>query len=258
MVVDSLLVPQCIYRPGTFTGLMTLYESNYIKLHQLASAHPVAGRCHRLVFAARQRSCTPRSSAASRTRRPCGSRIGSTTRGVVGAGPGHHRAHLPRCAARRSRQQRRGASPREAPRAGQEQQRELDRRWRLNMLLNKWLDYLFEVGHSLGAARARPALSARGGPILALSHGLAAAARLYFAPCFVLQNPGPLMLSAILRAARVGAGRGAAEALLEPRRTSNESSRHSGASDSSSWTSSRSRKARSCELKSSSKGSSDC
>ena len=38
MVVDSLLVPQCVYRPGTFTGLMTLYESNYIKLHQLASA----------------------------------------------------------------------------------------------------------------------------------------------------------------------------------------------------------------------------
>jgi uncharacterized protein YqiB (DUF1249 family) len=28
---------------------------------------------------------------------------------------------------------------------------ELDRRWRLNMLLNKWLDYLFEVGHSLGS-----------------------------------------------------------------------------------------------------------
>jgi uncharacterized protein YqiB (DUF1249 family) len=31
---------------------------------------------------------------------------------------------------------------------------ELDRRWRLNMFLNKWLDYLFEVGHSLnGGAR---------------------------------------------------------------------------------------------------------
>ena len=38
MVVDSLIVPQCVYRPGTFTGLMTLYESNYIKLHQLVPA----------------------------------------------------------------------------------------------------------------------------------------------------------------------------------------------------------------------------
>ena len=36
MLVDSLLVPECIYRPGTFTGLMTLYESNYIKLKYLA------------------------------------------------------------------------------------------------------------------------------------------------------------------------------------------------------------------------------
>jgi uncharacterized protein YqiB (DUF1249 family) len=26
---------------------------------------------------------------------------------------------------------------------------ELDRRWRINMMLNKWLDYLFDVGHTL-------------------------------------------------------------------------------------------------------------
>ena len=25
---------------------------------------------------------------------------------------------------------------------------ELDRRWRINMMLNKWLDYLFDVGHT--------------------------------------------------------------------------------------------------------------
>ena len=34
-VADSLIVPQCLYRPGSFTGLMTLYESNYIKLVRL-------------------------------------------------------------------------------------------------------------------------------------------------------------------------------------------------------------------------------
>lgn len=38
MLVDSLIIPECVYRPGTFTGLMTLYESNYIKLHNLTSA----------------------------------------------------------------------------------------------------------------------------------------------------------------------------------------------------------------------------
>jgi uncharacterized protein YqiB (DUF1249 family) len=29
---------------------------------------------------------------------------------------------------------------------------ELGRRWRINMMLNKWLDYLLDVGHSLGRA----------------------------------------------------------------------------------------------------------
>ena len=35
IITDSLIVPECIFRPGTFTGLMTLYESNYVKLFQL-------------------------------------------------------------------------------------------------------------------------------------------------------------------------------------------------------------------------------
>src|SRR5690554_6705203 len=37
MLVDSLIVPECIYRPGSFTGVMTIYESNYIKLRQLTT-----------------------------------------------------------------------------------------------------------------------------------------------------------------------------------------------------------------------------
>ena len=31
MISDSLIVPDCIYRRGSFAGLMTIYESNYIK-----------------------------------------------------------------------------------------------------------------------------------------------------------------------------------------------------------------------------------
>jgi hypothetical protein len=34
---------------------------------------------------------------------------------------------------------------------------ELGRRWQLNMLLNKWLDYLLEVGHSLEDPAVHPA-----------------------------------------------------------------------------------------------------
>ena len=35
MIADSLIVPECIFRPGSFTGLMTLYESNFLKLQKL-------------------------------------------------------------------------------------------------------------------------------------------------------------------------------------------------------------------------------
>ena len=35
MLADSYIVPECIARPGSFGGLMTLYEANYIKLTQL-------------------------------------------------------------------------------------------------------------------------------------------------------------------------------------------------------------------------------
>jgi uncharacterized protein len=35
MQVDSYIVPQCWYKPQSFGGLMTLYETNYIKLEQV-------------------------------------------------------------------------------------------------------------------------------------------------------------------------------------------------------------------------------
>ena len=93
-----------------------------------------------------------RSSAASRTRRPCVSRIGSTTRGVSAPDPDivvriYHDARLVEAVS--SGEAHRHTKLREL---AESSNAELDRRWRLNMLLNKWLDYLFEVGHSLGAA----------------------------------------------------------------------------------------------------------
>ena len=35
LVADSALLPECVYRPGSFSGLMLLYESNYLKLMRL-------------------------------------------------------------------------------------------------------------------------------------------------------------------------------------------------------------------------------
>jgi uncharacterized protein YqiB (DUF1249 family) len=152
MVVDSLLVPQCVYRPGTFTGLMTLYESNYIKLRQLVSeldwpagaivsSSPRDNDLHAEIVRREPYTTTLRltywfddACGASAPDPDIVVRIYHDARLVeaVSSGDGHRHEKL-----------------RELARSGHS---ELDRRWRLNMLLNKWLDYLFEVGHSLGGA----------------------------------------------------------------------------------------------------------
>jgi uncharacterized protein YqiB (DUF1249 family) len=152
MVVDSLLVPQCVYRPGTFTGLMTLYESNYIKLHALASAFdwpadalvsssPRDNDLHAEIIRREPYTTTMRltywfdDAAAPAADPDLIVRIYHDARLVeaVSSREAHHHAKLRELATSNSA--------------------ELDRRWRLNMLLNKWLDYLFEVGHSLGSAQ---------------------------------------------------------------------------------------------------------
>src|SRR5690349_8287853 len=149
MVVDSLLVPQCVYRPGTFTGLMTLYESNYIKLHQLASA--MTWPTGVIV------SASPRDKdlhAEIVRREPYTTTLRLTywfeDAGVPAPDPDPSVRICPAArpvAAVSSGDAHRHVKLRELAKSSDA---ELDRRWRLNMLLNKWLDYLFEVGHSLG------------------------------------------------------------------------------------------------------------
>lgn len=148
MLVDSLIVPECVYRPGSFTGLMTLYESNYLKLDKLiADIQPtdsnwvssVPGDCDlhlemvlrepytstlKLTYwfddDARQRVPDPDLTV----------RIYHDAALVEALGGRQtHRHHVLAALARSH--------------AG-----ELDRRWRLNMMLNKWLDYLLDSGHS--------------------------------------------------------------------------------------------------------------
>lgn len=151
MIVDSLLVPQCVYRPGTFTGLMILYESNYIKLHQLIAELEWPNGA--VV------SSTPRDNdlhAEIVRREPYTTTLRLTywfddTGGAQAPDPDivvriYHDARLVEAVS--SGEAHRHAKLREL--AGT-CYAELDRRWRLNMLLNKWLDYLFEAGHSLGS-----------------------------------------------------------------------------------------------------------
>jgi uncharacterized protein YqiB (DUF1249 family) len=147
MFVDSLIVPQCVYRPGSFTGLMTIYESNYLKLLQLAdvdiattpsrvSQTPNDCELHLDVLRAEPYTTTLRMT------------YWFDENGEPVADPDltvrvYHDARLAEALAARVGHRHQVLQDLDPAHAA-----ELGRRWRVNMLLNKWLDYLLEVGHA--------------------------------------------------------------------------------------------------------------
>ena len=149
MLVDSLIVPQCVYRPGTFTGLMSLYESNYVKLRQLAaelewSADAVVSapiRDHALHAEILRREPYTTTLRLTYWLPDDGDRVVPEPDLVLRI---YHDARLVEAVS--CAESLRHAKLRELAR---DSHTELGRRWQLNMLLNKWLDYLLEVGHSL-------------------------------------------------------------------------------------------------------------
>jgi uncharacterized protein len=153
MLVDSLIVPECLYRPGSFTGLMTIYESNYIKLSQLTTAFDWSGWS--------MVSSSPRDKdlyAQLLRREPYTTTLKLTywfeeAEGVLVPDPDlilrvYHDARLVEAVSGRDRH-----THHKLRELAGDSGAELDRRWRINMMLNKWLDYLFDVGHCLHAPR---------------------------------------------------------------------------------------------------------
>jgi len=135
--------------PGSFTGLMTIYESNYIKLSQLTTDFHWSGWS--------MVSSSPRDNdlhAQLLRREPYTTTLKLTywflePDGVLVPDPDlivriYHDARLAEAVAGRDRHTHHKLRELAADRAT-----ELDRRWRINMMLNKWLDYLFDVGHTL-------------------------------------------------------------------------------------------------------------
>jgi uncharacterized protein YqiB (DUF1249 family) len=146
MLHDSQLVPQTAVRPGSFVGLMALYESNYLRLMQLVPElhrldgyyrSRVAGDCD-LHVEILERSRYTITLSLSYFFVEDGQRIADPDMKVrvyldgqlseaMSLGGEHRHAELRRlCRAHRH---------------------ELDTRWRRNIVLNKWLDYLMEKGH---------------------------------------------------------------------------------------------------------------
>ena len=148
MLADSLIVPQCIHRPGSFSGLMTIYESNFLKFEQLCGQNipaegqhlsKVAGDCDlHLIVHGRE----PYTSTLTLTYWFDHAQVENPEADPDLLVRVYHDASLVEAVASSERHRHRVLQQLARSHAG-----ELDRRWRVNMTLNKWLDYLLQKGH---------------------------------------------------------------------------------------------------------------
>jgi len=146
MLLDSRLVPQTIVRPNSFVGLMALYESNYLRLLHLVPdlerldgcfRSRVAGECELFVDVLDRARYTITlaltyhfESAEGRLADPdmqVRAYLDGRLAEVLSMGGKHRHAELRRL--RRANH------------------RSLDARWKRNVVLNKWLEYLTDQGH---------------------------------------------------------------------------------------------------------------
>jgi hypothetical protein len=152
MIVDSLIVPECVYRPGSFTGLMTIYESNFIKLSRLIAPLAAVGK----QASGSRISVTPNDCdlhLEPLKREPYTTTLKLTYWfGQPGDDPVadpdllvriYHDARLVEAVAGREVHHHFKLQELELAHA-----QELGRRWRRNIMLNKWLDYLLDMGHA--------------------------------------------------------------------------------------------------------------
>lgn len=146
MLLDYQLVPEAVAKPKSFVGLMTLYESNFVRLNQLIPEltrldgyyrSKVAGDCDLHVEIVERSRYTITLSLSyffydgdERIADPdMQVRVyldGKLAEALCFTGEHRH------AALRRLSRAHRG---------------QLDARWRRNIVLNKWLEYLMDQGH---------------------------------------------------------------------------------------------------------------
>ena len=146
MLLEYQLVPQTIIKPNSFTGLMAMYDSNYLRLLQLLPElerldgcfrSRVAGDCELFVDILERCRYTVTLSLTYFFEGENG-RVADpdmTVRAYLDGRlaeamslPGNHRHS-------------------ELRRLAKAHRAELNARWRRNVVLNKWLEYLSDQGH---------------------------------------------------------------------------------------------------------------
>jgi hypothetical protein len=146
MLLDSHLVPETIVRPNSFVGLMALYESNFLRLLQLIPEigrldgcfrSRVAGDCDLFVEIIETSRYTVTLSLTYHL--PTDEGLLTDPDITVRVYLDGQQAEVIAIGERQRHEALR--------RLVFEHQEELDRRWRFNIVLNKWLDYLYDQGH---------------------------------------------------------------------------------------------------------------
>ena len=146
MLLDSHIVPQTIVKPRSFVGLMALYESNYLRLVHLIPELERLDGCFRSRVAG---DCELHVDVLERCRYTVTlslTYLFETDEGRVADPDMTVRAYLDGqlAEAMRLNGDHRHATLR---RLAKEHKAELNARWKRNIVLNKWLDYLTDQGH---------------------------------------------------------------------------------------------------------------
>ena len=146
MLLDSHIVPETIAKPRSFVGLMALYESNYLRLLRLVPEIARLDGCFRSRVAG---DCDLHVEILERSRYTVTLSMTyhfETDDGLLVDPDMTVRLYLD---GRLAEAMAIGRRQRHATlrRLVQKHRRELDQRWRRNMVLNKWLEYLSDQGH---------------------------------------------------------------------------------------------------------------
>lgn len=146
MLLDHQLVPQTIVKPGSFVGLMALYESNYLRLLQLIPELERIDGCYRSRVAG---DCDLHVEIIERCRYTVTLSLTyyfTTEAGRVADPDMMVRAYLDGQLAE-SMSVGTGQRHTALRRLLNTHKPELNVRWQRNVVLNKWLDYLGHQGH---------------------------------------------------------------------------------------------------------------
>ncbi len=146
MLFDCQLVPQTIVRPNSFVGLMSLYESNYLRLLQLVPEIERLDGCFRSRVAG---ECDLHVEILERCRYTVTLSLTyhfDTEQGDVADPDMIVRVYLD---GELAESMSLGAEQRHDPlrQLVSAHKRELNRRWKRNIILNKWLEFLSDQGH---------------------------------------------------------------------------------------------------------------